>query len=331
MSSSMLSTIQNQLNLYGSPISTILGNIGSLFIFLIFLRQRQNSCAIYIMSSAIFNSLYLIYYVVFALFPINYRDGTFNELPVCKLSSYVSNVLGQLPKTMIILACVDRFMITNRHAKFRAFSTPKRAKWLVFFSVTFILLFNIHIPIMTTIINGKCGRFGIYLTIYSLYIIIFVGLIPPVVMGIFAYLTYRNMRQMRVRIQPNAHNRIDPNHSIRRLDRDLLIIVISEVVIYVVTTTLFPLILLEMLISQYVISNKSAQYSQIESFIFNIALILLSVNNSIPFYIYLILSKSFRRDFKQLITNGYRKLRRQPAIMPVTRANLDLTQRDTRV
>jgi hypothetical protein len=150
-------------------------------------------------------------------------------------------------------------------------------------------------------------------------------------MGIFGYLTYRNMRQMRVRVQPIIHNRIDTNHSIRRLDRDLLIIVISEVVVYIVTTTLFPLILLEMLISQYVISNKSIQYFQMEIFILNIALVLLSVNDSIAFYIYLISSKSFRRDFKQLITKGYRKLRIHPVTMPVTRTNLDVTQRDTRV
>jgi hypothetical protein len=123
----------------------------------------------------------------------------------------------------------------------------------------------------------------------------------------------------------------DTNNSIRRLDRDLLIIVISEVVVYIVTTTLFPLILLEMLISQYVISNKSIQYFQMEIFILNIALVLLSVNDSIAFYIYLISSKSFRRDFKQLITKGYRKLRIHPVTMPVTRTNLDVTQRDTRV
>jgi hypothetical protein len=262
---------------------------------------------------------------------MNYSNGTLSELVACKLNIYILNILGLIPKIMIILACVDRFMITHNRATFRAFSTPKRAKWIVFFSVIFCLLFTIHVPFITTIMNGQCSSFGIYSTIYNVYIIIFVGLIPPVVMGIFGYLTYRNMRQMRSRVQPIIHNRIDTDHSIRRLDRDLLIIVISEVVVYIVTTTLFPLILLEMLISQYVISNKSIQYFQMEIFILNIALVLLSVNDSIAFYIYLISSKSFRRDFKQLITKGYRKLRIHPVTMPVTRTNLDVTQRDTRV
>jgi hypothetical protein len=86
-----------------------------------------------------------------------------------------------------------------------------------------------------------------------------------------------------------------------------------------------------MTISRYVVSNKSVRYLQIEGFIFSIAIFLLFVNSAIPFYIYLVSSKSFRRDFKQLIINGYRKLRRKPTILPVLRTNQALTQRETRV
>jgi hypothetical protein len=111
----------------------------------------------------------------------------------------------------------------------------------------------------------------------------------------------------------------------------LLIIVICEVLVYVITASPFPLILLEMMISGYVISNKSFQYLEIEGFIITIAVFLLFVNSSIPFYIYLISSKSFRRDFKQLMINGYRKLRRKPTILPVLRTNRTLAQRETRV
>jgi hypothetical protein len=232
---------------------------------------------------------------------------------------------------MIILACIDRFLITNHRATWRAFSTPKRAKWLCFFSVIFWFLIDMHISIMQTIINGQCVRVGIYRTIYAVYSIILVGSLPTIIMGIFGYLTYRNMKQIRVRAHPIGHHRIVVNHSIRRLDRDLLIIVICEVLVYVITASPFPLILLEMTISRYVVSNKSVRYLQIEGFIFSIAIFLLFVNSAIPFYIYLVSSKSFRRDFKQLIINGYRKLRRKPTILPVLRTNQALTQRETRV
>jgi hypothetical protein len=184
---------------------------------------------------------------------------------------------------------------------------------------------------MQRIINGKCVQVGIYSTIYRAYLIVFVGSLPTITMVIFGYLTYRNMKTLRVRVQPIGHDRIVVNNTIRRLDRDLLIIVISELLVYVGTTGLFSLTLLEMMISGYVRPNKSVQYLQIEIFIVTIAAFLLYVNSGIPFYIYLVSSKSFCRDFKQLIINGYRKLRRQPTIVRVSRANQTLAQRDTRV
>ncbi len=156
-------------------------------------------------------------------------------------------------------------------------------------------------------------------------------MIPPILLGIFGYLSYRNMRQIKMRIQPIRNNTNHVNNLVRRRDRELLIIVISEVFIYVLTTTFYPLILLEMLISRYIISNKSIQYSQIENFIFPISFLLLFVNNSMPFYIYLLSSKSFRHDFKELIINYYRKLRNPTRVTPVRPIHLTLTQRDTHV
>jgi hypothetical protein len=87
-----------------------------------------------------------------------------------------------------------------------------------------------------------------------------------------------------------------------------------------------------MMISQYTISNKSVQYSQIEGFILTIAYLLLFANSAMPFYIYTISSKSFRRDVKQLIINAYRKLTRQPTIPTVSGTHQALSmQRETRV
>jgi hypothetical protein len=184
---------------------------------------------------------------------------------------------------------------------------------------------------MITVVNGQCTTSGYYSIIYTLYTIIFVGLLPSIMSGTFGYLTYRSMRRMKKRIQPVAQNTMDGNIVIQRRDRDLLIIVIAEVVVYVITTALFPLIELEMMISQYAIPKKSFQYLQIEIFILNIGLFLLSVNTAAAFYTYLIVSKSFRQDFKQLIMNSYRKLRRQTAVEITRRTDQTLAQRETRI
>ncbi|CAF0919452.1 unnamed protein product [Rotaria sordida] len=332
MSTSILSSIQNQLNFYGYLIPMVLGNVGNTFVVIIFTRHRTNACSIYLISSAIVNNIYLTFTGYAQIFPFYYGDQTIRAFVLCKIRAYLPSILGLLTKTLIALACIDRFMITNHRASLRAFSTPKKAKYVTFFCILFWPLFCIHIGIMTTIINSQCGQFGIYSTIFTVFIIIFVGLIPPIILGLFGYLTYRNMRQRYVHVQPVVHNAINANIAIRRRDRELLIIVIYEIFFYVVTATPYPFILLEMMISRYIISNKSVQYSQIEGFILSIAFLLLYINFAAPFYIYLISSKGFRRDFKKLIVNVYRKLRRQP-IMPINTRTIQqtLTRENTRI
>ncbi len=162
---------------------------------------------------------------------------------------------------------------------------------------------------MITVVNGQCTTYGVYSTIYSVYTIISVSLIPTITSAIFGYLSYRNLRQIKKRVQHVGQNTVNGNNDIQRRDRDLLIIVIAELAVYVLTTALIAFILIEMLISEYVMPNKSLQYLLIEIFIANIAVFLLFVNRAAPFYTYLISSKSFRRDFKQIIKNSYWKLR----------------------
>jgi hypothetical protein len=171
---------------------------------------------------------------------------------------------------------------------------------------------------MTTTVNGECGTFGTYSIIYIIYLIhsiIFVSLVPLIIVAIFGYLTYSQMRQIRTCIQPLINNRINENTAIRERDRKLLILVMSESLVYVVTTPPYVLIVSEIMISGFILSlNKSVLYRQIENFLMAMSLLLLYINNTAPFYVYMISSKSFRRDFKRLIINGCRKLTRQPTV-----------------
>jgi hypothetical protein len=137
-----LPNIQRQLNLYGYKIFMILGNIGNLFIVLIFSRQRRKACSISILNLAIMNDLYLTFNSLVQIFPIGYTDQAISELVLCKIRFYISNVFGQIAKTMLILACIDRFTSTSDRAIVREWHTPKRAKWLVLFSIIFCFLYT---------------------------------------------------------------------------------------------------------------------------------------------------------------------------------------------
>jgi hypothetical protein len=84
-----------------------------------------------------------------------------------------------------------------------------------------------------------------------------------------------------------------------------------------------------MVISGYVAPNRSFQYLEIEYFILDVAYFLLSINSAAPFYTYLISSKSFRRDFEQLIMDSYWKLTRQTPIETFSRVDRTLKQQET--
>ncbi|CAF1543218.1 unnamed protein product [Adineta ricciae] len=333
MSSATLTAIQNSIVFNGYPTFMSLGYIGNILIIIIFARQHQNACSIFLISSAIANLTYLSFNCFTQLFPFYYRDETVRAFILCKIRFYFGNVFGQSARILVVAAALDRFMYTSNRANFRALSTPKQAKWWVFGIVIFWPIFACHIPIMVTIVNGQCGTFGTYSIIYTIYLILFVGLVPSIMVAVLGYLTYRHITQLRNRVQPIISSTINQaNTNIRRRDRTLLILVMSESTVYFITTIPYSFINLEILVSKSVLTNKSAQYSQIETFINAVAFLILYINNAIPFYIYLITSGTFRQDVKQLFVDIYRKPTRQPAAVRTNNARrtiLTKTQRET--
>ncbi len=118
---------------------------------------------------------------------------------------------------MILLACIDRYMITSQSC---------------YFSYIFWLVAASHLLIWTTISDGECTKVGFYVTFYACYAILLIGLIPSVTLCVFGYLSYRNMRQLHRRIQPTADDTSNANNSIQRRDRDLLVLVTAEAIVY---------------------------------------------------------------------------------------------------
>jgi hypothetical protein len=163
---------------------------------------------------------------------------------------------------------------------------------------------------MTTVKNGRCGYFDLYYTLNSVYVLIFVCLVPPITMTIFGYLAFRNMKQLQTRVQPSGS--LSTGIVIHRQDRNLLVMVLAEVLVYIVTMSLYPVIICELAVTTSMGVNKSLQQIQIENFILFFAQFLIYINTSAPFYIYLIASKTFRNDFKQTVNMAWQCIVRRP-------------------
>ncbi|CAF1407314.1 unnamed protein product [Adineta steineri] len=243
-----------------------------------------------------------------ALYSFDYGDPASNSMVLCKLRPYLSNVWSQMGRYFVALAYIDRL---------RTFSRLSTARYLIGIMTIVWSIAVSHSLVMTTIIDGRCGMTKLYSTIYTIYILTFTSLIPPVTMTIFGYLTYRKMKQLRTRIQPIRNDDMSARQSFSITSRDrqlLTIMVITEILVYVISMSLYPVILFEMLITNYMNINKIPQYLEIESFIYTIATLLGFANNAASFYTYYFVSSTFRQDFRKFLNSCWFRITRQNLI-----------------
>ncbi|CAF4023067.1 unnamed protein product [Rotaria magnacalcarata] len=158
------------------------------------------------------------------------------------------------------------------------------------------LSFNIPIMIQTYLFGEPTAS---SLVFYNLYLFISFAIVPSILMTIFGYLAYRQVKQLGTRIRPSRNNQ--NRFIVRRSDRELLLIIFTQVFIYVISTMLYFAITLEILITYSSNINKSIERIQIESFIMSFTLFLIHMNHAANFYIYVLVSNGFRHDFKKLI------------------------------
>jgi len=157
-----------------------------------------------------------------------------------------------------------------------------------------------------TIRDGVCWMFDFYRFFYPIYQTILVGLLPPSLMSIFGYFTMRTLYQRRTR-------RVIP----RRRDSDLMKMLIAEVIINILTSITFSANLLYNTATIYVM-NKGQTRVEIENFVNFLSQFLIHLLSVLPFYLFMLASKSFRRDFNHIIKTFWLKyIRRRNYIFPI--------------
>ncbi|CAF1019114.1 unnamed protein product [Adineta steineri] len=319
MTVTILPFIQTQITRYGMSALMILGNIGNILIIILFYQRRKNSCAMYLLCVALLNSASLTCTGVINVYALDYGDPTARSLVFCKLRLYVTHIWNQSSRYLTVLACIDRYMWTRDDAHTRFMIRSSTSRYLAAMVFLFWHIFPIHIPVLATINNGKCSEFGVYYVVYQVYNSISLGLLPPILMSIFGFSAYHNMKKLHLRIRPMGNNG-DDNGRIHRRDRDLLLMILTEVVVYVLTAVPFPFVVLEIAVTNYMGIIKSVERVENENFLNSTTLTFLYLNNSSPFYTYFAASKAFRKDCKTLFMRWRNRVVRPLTMNQIPRA-----------
>jgi hypothetical protein len=302
-----LQIVQEYLTCYGMSTYLILGNFGNLFNIIIFCQRshRNNSCSLYLLVASIMNIFIINFGVLPTIYSLYYIDPENYSIIYCKLRLYLLHSTLMISRSMIVLACIDRFAVSSVSPRFHVFGQPKVAICLIIL-ISFIWpIIASHILVLLTIQSGHCSAFGKYGLIYSIYSFIVAGFLPPTLMITFGVLTIRNLRHIHSRVQPNI---IRVAH-IHRKDYYLSVMLMCEVTVYFISTISYPIQTLYLTITRDVI--KSSTRIEIESFITFLAYsFLIYINSAATFYIYIGTSHAYRRQCRRFIIRCWRKIMR---------------------
>lgn len=291
--------IQNSITRYGMTTYLILGDIGLFFNLNIFSQpaHRRNASSLYLLASTICHIICLNFGIIPYIYALYHEDPISTSLIFCKIQFYFRHTPYQMLRTFMILACVNRYISTKVQHRFQYFNQYRTSVCCVIFVVLFWLIFSSFIPILLSIDHELCKMADdSSALIYSIYLLIFAGILPPIFMIISSLLILYNLKTLRVRIHPLTKKR----GLMRKRDRDYIRMLLVEILIYVITT--LPYTVVAFYITVLEIQAGYHEHDPEQLFLsYMTRSFLLYLNNSLPFWIYISMSKSFRNEFKDLI------------------------------
>ena len=318
MSSSMTSidamqSAQTYLYQIACPILIVIGTVGCILNLIVFTQKklRKNPCSIYFIAYNITNFLYIYSSLLALTLDTGYNiDPSSHNLIICHLRLYFSVLFSVLSPFYLILASIDRILVTSPNALTRRRSTQRLASICIISGTLFWVLFHTHALIMTNIVQFGPNYFvcyfqpGIYLSFVGYYSIIeeILVMLFMIICGAWPIKNIRNTRRTRVApsLSVSGNTLGGGPFSTSSKDRQLVLMLVVDTTMYI----LFNLALGTFLMYQQITQNdlKLPEQIQIETFARNICLFSVGISVSTSCYTNLTVSKTFRSEAKKALS-----------------------------
>jgi len=222
------------------------------------------------------------------------------------------------------MACIDRYTLSSKSIRLRAFAKPRIAYHIVLINVIVWFVLPVHNLIFLVVSAGNICGFPLVAAIiyHSIFTTILGGLLPPLIMIICAVLIGYNLASKQERRQRNMPSQTNqqPVASLNARDHQALIMLFVQVFFYILSTTPWTIDLLYTAFTRQI--NKSTNRLLIESFVGYLTEVIVCIYPTISFYIYTLTSKTFRQELVKImhfiITGGNRLCARPQRIRPTT-------------
>jgi hypothetical protein len=309
----LLKSIEKNLYKFGGLTLMVHGTISCIFNLMVFTRRkaRKRPSSIYFVALEISN----FSYIYSSFFPLILQYGyninlTSSNLVCCRLSLYTSFLFDILISFYLIMASIDRILITSSNLLIRRRSTRRLARVVIISGTLFWMLFHIHALFLVNITQNEFDIFacsftlGSYLAFAGYYTLIKSILIPLLII-LFGLWGIKNIRKFR-RVGPVPVSSVTINRNRTRLsatidahNRLLGRILCMDTIVYVLFRLPIGIFLMyEQIIQNYI---RTSEQKQIELFITLICIFSAYIPSSIGCYLNLFISKTFRKEIKNII------------------------------
>ncbi|CAF1479215.1 unnamed protein product [Adineta steineri] len=307
---STLNNISVEINAIFPIILLIAGTFGHICNAIIFSKrsQRTNPIAVYFLCGTIPNIIVVYLGVLIRYFQDNENiDPVNNNLIACKIRSFLIYLSFSLSNWYILLATVDRYLISSDNNSRRLLSSVKNAYRAIGIVTIVSILLYCHILILYTIqtfpnasnhLQNYCyPQRGSYRIFSDTQLLIQFSLLPPILMCIFITFIIKNIHASHKRI---ANAVVAQHHArIKKRDIQLTKMLILQVIIAIVCS--LPLAVSQLMTTMTLTWTKTPLRLTIEAFFSLMARQLAYMNCSISFYIYTLGGSQFRLEIRQII------------------------------
>ncbi|CAF0762231.1 unnamed protein product [Adineta steineri] len=326
----LLSDISTQFNRYISIIILLFGTIGN-FLNCLVLSQpslKSNPCAFFFLISSIANIISIISGLSTRILAGWNLDVTMTDTLSCKFRAYIMFVSRTIAFWLIALATVDRWCSSCNQYQRRKMSSLRNAQKgsiiiIILCSLIYCQIFYCYDANLIDTPLQCYGKTVICRFITDITYAFITVICPILIMSIFGLMTISNIRQTYSVIlsKKDVNNRNSrcrrtltmtcaQRERWRRIDRYLRHVLFRQVILLTLLT--LPQMIEKLYTTITVNTKKSSLHITIDTFVYNIVLLLSFAASGMPFYIYTLSGGSiFRTTFLKLLQSLYKKLKCQ--------------------
>lgn len=289
---------------YIAPVLYLTGILGNSLSAVIFFQKswKRKVCVFYFINCLLVNFAYINTTLLGSIFTFGFSTGKENKsAALCKVFYYLSYLLSVLLPNILILASIDRLLISSPSVGTRLYSSKRLAYFSITVSTLFWLLFYMHVLIKIDIRQIDESDFVCYYDTSGFYfefisystLIIAVGL--GLTLIILSVLAYKNVHRIRS-IPRQQRNEL---RSMHKKDFQLLICLYIHDIVYIIFNVFIAVYYV------YIAATKSqirtVDHQKIDNFISGFGSFIHHIPYCASFFIFFIASKSFRQDIRRMV------------------------------